>query len=156
MKKIFKLLRGVIIFGGWTALFLVLSNGLINAVWRFDFMAAHSWAVLSRFWNQGGVIKTTSDILLITSLVLLPLLWFAGFLIALKLKYIHILLAPLSWFDRGRPKEPERIVLKNMKSTQKIVEDIKNELDSLKPKEAKEAGNIRSVITQKLEKEIKK
>lgn len=159
MKKLFKFLRRLLVFIGWTWLFTILSNLLIFAIWNFDFMSAHSWNLLSEFWNKGGVIKTTSDVLLLASLFLLPFLWLTGYFLALKINYIQILFIPFELFERlfhnKKDDEPERIVLKNMKSSQQLVEDIKTELESMKPEKAQKAGNIRSEITQKLSKEIK-
>lgn len=159
MKKIFKFLRRLLIFIGWTWLFTILSNILIFAIWNFDFMSARSWNLLSEFWNKGGVIKTTSDILLMASLFLLPFLWLTGYFLALKINYAQLLFLPFELFHRlfrdNKNDEPERIVLKNIKSSQQQVEDIKAELESMKPEKAKKAGNIRSEITQKLSKEIK-
>lgn len=158
MKKIFYFIRGIVIFTVWSIVFSLFSNFLINLIWRFDFMSAHSWNILSSFWNQGGVIKTASDILLISSLFLLPFLWLIGYILVLKLDYIKIFLAPINWVSSifNSNTKPERIIIKNLKSNSQFIEDIKNEIDSLKPQEAKRARDIRSEITQKLSKESKK
>ena len=160
MKKLFYFIRCSLVFIGWSALFFLASNFLINLIWRFDFMSSHSWNVLSSFWNQGGVIKTSSDILLISSLFLLPFLWLIGYILVLKLNYINIFLFPinliLGLFNRNDASKPERIIIKNLKSNEQFIEDIKNEIDSIKPKEAEKAKNIRSKITQKLSQEAKK
>ncbi len=159
MKKLLRFLRASLVLTCWSSLFILCSNLLINLIWRFNFMSAKSWEVLASFWNQGGVLKTTSDILLITTLILLPVFWLIGFIFALKLKYIPLLLRPISFvfslFHRHDDEEPERIVLKNIKSSQQIVEDIKTEIESIKPKESRFAGNFRSEITKKLTEEIK-
>lgn len=159
MKKLLKFIRGLLVFIGWTGLFTVFSNLLISLIWNFDFMSAHSWQLLSQFWNSGGVIKTTSDVLLLASLFMLPLLCLVGFILALKINYTRIFLWPFRLLDRifssKSDNEPERIVLKNQKSSRQMIEDIKSELESLKPEKAKEAGNIRSEITKKLSEEIK-
>lgn len=159
MKKLLKFIRGLLVFIGWTGIFTVFSNILISMIWNFDFMSARSWQLLSEFWNSGGVIKTTSDILLLASLFMLPFLCLVGFILALKINYARILLWPVKLIDSllnsKSDNEPERVVLKNQKSSQQIIEDIKMEIDSLKPEKAKEAGNIRSEITKKLSEEIK-
>ncbi len=160
MKKLLRFLRSSLVLIGWSASFIFCSNLLINLIWRFNFLSAKSWEVLSSFWNQGGVIKTTSDVLLLTSLMLLPLLWLVGFLLVLKIKYSALLLRPINFilrlFDGKQDDEPERIVLKNIKSSQQMVEDIKTEIESIKPKESHLAGSFRSEITKKLSQEIKK
>lgn len=160
MKKLLKFIRGLLVFVSWSTLFTFLSNLLISLIWNFDFMSSHSWQLLAKFWNSGGVIKTTSDVLLIASLFLLPFLCLVGFVLALKINYFRLFLLPFSLlekiFQSKKNNEPKRIVLKNIKSSQQMVEDIKMEIESLKPEKAKEAGNIRSEIIQKLSKEIKK
>lgn len=159
MKKLMRFFRNLLIFIGWSFIFMFISNIFMSLVWNFNFLSVRSWQLLSEFWNNGGVIKTTADVLLISFLFLLPILWFIGFLLVLKINYIKIFILPLVLFDKifGSKKnsEPERVVLKNMKPTQQIVEDIKNELESMKPEKSKEAGNIRSEITKKLSEEIK-
>lgn len=160
MKKVLKFMRGLLVFVGWTFVSVSFFNMLISLIWNFDFMSAHSWHLLSKFWNSGGVIKTTSDVLLITLLFLLPVLWFIGFILVLKINYLRIFLLPITLsekiFHRKKDDEPKRIVLKNIKSSQQMVEEIKSKIESLKPEKAKEAGNIRTQITQKLSEEIKK
>ena len=155
MKKFFLFIRGLFIFIGWSFIFLVASNYLIRLVWNFDFMSSRSWDILETFWNRGGVIKTTSDVLLLMALFLLPFIWLTGFIFALRRNYLNILTAPFKVFRRRKPAEPERIVIKNIKSSQQMIEDIKNEIESLKPKKAEQSGHIRAEIKQKLSEKIK-
>ncbi len=156
MKRIIKLIRAALIFVIWTVLFAFLSNQLIFLVWNFDFMSAHSWNILSTFWSQGGVIKTTSDVLLLMALFLLPFVWLTGFIFALRKNYLKLLTAPFRIFCCRKPAEPERIVIKNIKSSQQMIEEIKNEINSVKPEKSKKAGNIRSKIKQTLAQKPKK
>ena len=51
--------------------------------------------------------------------------------------------------------DSERLVLKNIKDSEQIIEEIKTEIDSIKPEESKNASDIRSDITQKISAEIK-
>ncbi len=159
MKKIIRLIRGIFVLIGWTGVFIFLSNLLTSIIWNFNFMSSRSWDILSSFWNHGGVIKTTSDVVLITILLTLPLFWLIGYILVLKLNYTKILLYPINLiyniFTPKTNKEPERIVIKNIKSSQQMVDDIKAEIDSLKPEKSKEAGNLRSEINKKLSDEIK-
>ena len=157
MKKILKFIRGLLIFIIWTPLFIYLSNILLYYIWNFDFLSSNSWNILFSFWDHGGVIKTFSDILLISSLFLLPFICFFGFILSLKIKYLPLILKPidyiLSFFDEDKP---ERIVIKNLKSRDHYIEDIKNQIDSIKPQENQKSKDIRSEITQKLSQSIKK
>lgn len=158
MKKLLKAIRNLLVFIGWTTVFVIFSNLLINLVWHFDFMSSHSWFLLSSFWNHGGVIKTTSDILLLLSLFLLPFLWIVGFILALRLQYKEIFLKPIDLIINlfsSSDTNSERLVLKNIKDSEQIIEEIKTEIDSIKPEESKNASDIRSDITQKISAEIK-
>ena len=152
--KILRFLRNTLIFIGWTYFFIAFSNALIDLIWRFDFLSQKSWNILSTFWNNGGILKTTSDVLLITSLFLLPILWFVGFILVKRFNYLKIFLFPFnllcSPFRKNFSAEPKRIVLKNLKSSQQTTEDIKAEIEAAaKPKKSQEAENIRSQIIQK-------
>ena len=155
MKKILRLLRNSVVFICWTILFTFVSNNLMDVVWNFNFMSAQSWQILNHFWNEGGVLKTSSDVLLIITLLLLPFFWFIGFIVSVKLNYLKIIAIPFSFvcrlFNKDDNKEPERIVIKNIKSSQQMIDDIKAEIESIKPEKSKEAGNIRSEITKRRE-----
>lgn len=154
MKKALRFCRNSLIFIGWTGLFLVFSNFLIDVIWNFDFLSDRSWQILSNFWNKGGIIKTTSDVLLILSLCLLPILWIVGYLLVLKFDYLKIFLFPIrlvyNLFSTTSSETPKRIVLKNLKSSDKLVEEIKSEIESIKPEKSKEAESLRSSVIKKL------
>ena len=68
-------------------------------------------------------------------------------------KTIFFLLTSL--FTR-KEKDPERIVIKGIKTTQQMIEDVKSEIESIKPDKSNEAGNVRTNILKKLQEEIKK
>ncbi len=155
MKKILRLLRNSIVFICWTSLFAILSNVLMNAIWSFNFMSARSWRILTIFWNEGGVLKTASDVMLIITLLSLPLFWLVGLIVSIKLDYLNLISVPFGFFyhlfNKNEDKEPERIILKNIKSSQQMIDDIKAEIEAIKPEKSKEAGNIRSEINKKRE-----
>ena len=151
--KFFRFLRNLLVFICWTFAFIVLSNFLIKLIWGFDFLSTHSWNVLSVFWNQGGVIKTTSDILLLASLFLLPFLWFTGAILIKRLNFWWLFTLPfriiLKPFIKSDDKTPPHFVIKNMMSSQQQIEDIKTEISSIKPKKSQEADNLRAEISKK-------
>ena len=153
MMKFFRFVRNLLVFIGWTFFFVVLSNFLIELIWKFDFLSLHSWSVLSDFWNHGGVIKTTSDVLLIASLLLLPVLWFTGLLLVKRLNFWNIFTYPfkiiLTPFFPNDDKNPPRFVIKNIKSSQQQIEDIKTEIRSIRPQKSQEAENLRTEISKK-------
>ena len=157
MKKLFRFFRNCIVFSGWLFVFILITNTLISAIWSFDYLSVKSWQIFSNFWNSGGVLKTTSDILLLFTLLLLPVFFLFSFLWAKKQNYTKILLSPIVFFynlfNSSNNKTPERILIKKSKKAQ-TAEDIKNEIESLKPQKSKKAGDIRSQIIQKLTDEI--
>lgn len=156
MKKIYKVFRVSLIGVIWTYLFLVVSNYIMFQLWNFNFMSARSWQTISRFWESGGIIKTKTDYIFLLMLISLPFLWILGWLRALRIDYLSILLYPVNAYNRyvinKYGHDSSRIVLKNIKSSQKIIEEIKSQLESIKPAKTKEVGNIRAEVQKKLEK----
>lgn len=156
MKKILKFLRNCLVFVIWTSLFIFIFKTLIYLVWSFDITSVKSWQTILQYWNQGGVFKTAPDIILLFLLLLLPFIYFIGFIKAKRINYIKSISSFFGFFFREKDEEPERIVIKGMKTTQQMINEVKNELESLKPEKNKEAGNIRSNILKKINEEIKK
>ena len=156
MKKVYKVFRVSLIGVIWTYLFLVVSNYIMFQLWNFNFMSARSWQTISRFWESGGIIKTKTDYIFLLMLISLPFLWILGWLRALRIDYLSILLYPVNAYNRyvinKYGHDSSRIVLKNIKSSKKIIEEIKSQLESIKPAKTKEVGNIRAEVQKKLEK----
>ena len=157
MKKLFRLIRSFLVFFGWTYLFYEISLWVVFLLWNFNISSPKSWGILQTFWNNGGVLKTTSDILLLATLIFLPLVWLTGFFFALKINYTKLFSFPISLFRKTfkieKNKIPERIIIKNIKSSNQAVEDIKMEIESIKPQKSIEADHIRSQIIKKLSNE---
>lgn len=155
MKKLLSIFRAFAIGIIWTYVFLVAANFVMYKLWSFNFMSARSWQTISRFWEAGGVIKTTRDYIFLLMLVSLPFLWLWGWRKLLRIDYLDILLYPLNAYNRHiinkYGHDSSRIVLRNLKSSQKMIEEIKSRLDSIKPAKAKEGGNIRAEVHKKLE-----
>ncbi len=159
MKKILKIFRNFLVITGWTFVFLFVSRLLMSLIWSFDFLSYHSWSIFSNFWNTGGVFKSFPDIMLLICLFMLPFLWFFGLRKSLKLNYVRFFLSPFVAINRFLSPNntvPERIVLKNVKSTQQMIEDIKEEIASIKPAKNEKAGSIRDTINKKISEEVKK
>lgn len=160
LKSIFRFVRFVIIGILWSYIFIACANFIIYTLWNFNLLSARSWQTISAFWQSGGVIKTGKDYIFLSTIVALPFIWIWGWRFFCKVSYINILLYPIICYNRRIIRkyghDSSRIVLKNMKSSQKIIEDIKNELESIKPEKAKEVQNIRQQINQVISSEIKK
>ena len=154
MKKILCIFRFTFIGCIWTFLFFIISNYVIYKLWNFNFMSARSWQTISTFWNKGGVINTFYDYLFFIVLFSLPFIWIICWKKLLKINYTSILLSPLTAYNRHVIKkygqDSSRIVLKNIKSSQVMIEEIKEQLESIKPEKSKETLNIRAEINKKL------
>lgn len=159
-KSIFRFIRFVIIGFAWSYLFIFCANFLMYGLWNFNILSARSWQTITAFWQSGGVIKTGKDYIFLIMLFSLPIIWIFGWRYFNRISYKDILLWPINAYNRRIIRkyghDSSRIVLKNMKSSQKMIEDIKNELESIKPEKAKEVQNIRQQINQVISSEIKK
>ena len=156
MKKILRYIRNCIVLILWTISFIYIFGSLIYFIWNFNITSASSWQAIINFWNRGGIFKTPSDIILMVSLFLLPFMYIFGFIKAKNFNYFKMLSSLYSLVFKEKIDDPQRVVIKGLKTTQQMVEDIKNEIASLKPAKTKEAGSIRSSILKKLNEEIKK
>ena len=155
MKKIYKIFRTFLIGAVWTYFFLTVANYIMFSLWNFNFMSARSWQVLNKFFETDWALKTKADYFFLLMLFILPFLWVWGWIKVLKINYLNILLYPINAYNRyiinKYGHDSSRIVLKNIKSSQKIIEQIKTQLESIKPAKTKEVGNIRAEVQKKLE-----
>ena len=155
MRKFFCLLRTLLIGVIWTYIFLALSGLLFIRLWNFNFLAPSGWRTISDFWQVGGVIKTSRDYLFLLMLAAVPGVWLWGWRRLLRIGYFNLLLSPVNRYNRyvinKYGHNSKRIVLKNLKSSQKMIDDIKNQLESIKPESPKEVKNIREEIQKKIE-----
>ena len=154
IKSFFHFIRFLLIGILWSYLFLIIANVIMYKLWNFSLFSAHSWNTVSYFWNSGGIIKTTPDYIFLTMLIILPVLWIVGWFLLNRVDYKNILLFPINAYNRHIIKkyghDSSRIVLKNLKSSQQIIEDIKNKSESIKPEAPKEVTSIRNNILKKL------
>lgn len=152
MKKILHFLSNLFLALLWTWIFVWLTDILFILLWNFDFTSAQSWQIVINYWNNGGVIKTASDITLFIALLLLPLFWYFGWRRLRKVKFLQLAVAPINMLYRllnsGSDKS-ERIVIRNIKSSQQRMDDIKSELDGIKPAKNQSSQGIRSNIINK-------
>ncbi len=152
MKKILRLIRSLLIITAWTFLFSCVFRALFIAVWNFDFTSDVSWSIMREYWNRGGIIKSPMDIALFVALALLPIFWFIGLRKALKVNYLQFIISPLEGLRRlfnEKSFSNERVVIRNLKSSQQRAEEIKEELTSMKPAKAESSQNIRTQIRKK-------
>ena len=160
IKSFLRFIRFLLIGVLWSYLFLIIANILMYKLWNFSLFSAHSWNTVSYFWNSGGVIKTAPDYIFLSMLILLPVLWIVGWLMLNRVDYKNILLFPINAYNRHIIKkyghDSSRILLKNLKSSQQMIEEIKDKIALIKPEAPKEVSSIRSQILKKIETKIKK
>lgn len=157
MKKIFQFIRGVIILIGWTYVFTYLADVLFVLIWNFDFMSTASWQIVWQYWDNGGIIKSTLDILLFAAIIALPFLWYIGLRRVLKINFISIITSPIKLICdilNHSYNNNKRIVIRYTKSSEQKIEEIKNELASLRPKKAVSSQGIRSNIKEKISNDL--
>ena len=149
-----KCIKTIIIGGVWTILYLFVTEFLFINIWHFDYLSPRHWHTINTFWQNGGVIKTAGDYLFLLSLLLLFPLWYWGLKFAYKLNYISILLWPFTAYNKilieRYKKSYSRIVLKNIGTSTKVEEEIKQKTSAIKPQEYNNADKIRDAINQKL------
>lgn len=159
MKKLLRFFRAIAVMVLWTWVFVYITDAIFILVWNFDYTRTGSWEIMFDYWNSGGVIKTASDVILIISLILVPFLWLWGYRKSLRVNYLQLLLKPVNMvydlFNRSSDNS-DRVVIRNIKSSSQQIEDIKNELNSLKPQKAKETNDIRYNLKEKVTDELKK
>ncbi len=154
IRKLFRFFRGLLIGALWTYVYVIVADFVMQLLWNFNFLSARSWQTISRFWESGGVINTGKDFIFLLMLLMVPVLWVWGWRLLLRADYVAVLLWPLAAYNRHIIKkygqDSKRIILRNIKSSQKIIEEIKDQLDSIKPAKSKEVGNIRNGVFEKL------
>lgn len=159
LKKLLKIVRTLLIGALWTYAFLIFSQLLLWHIWRFNLFSTSAWQTIGWFWRGGGVIRTGADYLFLFSLLLLPFIWIIGWHLLTGINYLNLLLTPLQlynrWIIRRFGHQSRRIVLRNLKSSQQSIEEIKQKLESIKPETPKEVGSIREEIQKKLETKLK-
>ena len=131
------------------------SNKLVLIIWNFDFLSSKAWKIFHNwFINQKGVINTPSDVFLLIVMLTLPILWLIGCFFVVKKNILKVIatffVKLINVFYSQKDLEPERIIIKNIKSDVKEIEEIKTEMESFKPKKASSAGNLRNEITKKI------
>lgn len=156
MQKLLKFSRNCIVFILWTIFFVFVVKNLLYVFWRFDILSVRSWQTISNYWNSGGVFKTAPDITLLFLLILLPFIYIFGFIKTKKINFFKLIFSLFAPLFKEKIEDPERIVIKGIKSTEQYVEEIKSEIEAIKPEKNKESSSIRSNILKKFNNEIKK
>ncbi len=157
MRKLFKLIKILLVGSIWTYIFIYFADMAMVKFWHFSLLRIDDWATISTYWNSGGKIKTGKDFAFLFSIALIPAVWLWGWSLACKVNYPALLLAPFEWL-RNRSLahyNDERIVIKNIGLTEEKVSEeelIKDQLKNLEKEidENKETLKIRENIAEKI------
>lgn len=149
MKKIGAFLKLAMTGAVWSAVFIWLARRLIRLIWNFDILYKKQWEVISRYWNDNGVIIGASDYLFFLTLLFLFIVWLWGWRKLYRANYVKLLLAPLEYINNYQLRKYEQdethVVIKNMSVGEKLtVEDV------IKDRIKKEEQNPRTNTSQDL------
>ena len=159
IKRLLAFTKWIIVGAFWSYIYLYGTLLLFKSVWGFNYLSRSNWRVISGFWNQGGKIRTGSDYLFITCLILLVPLWLWGWKKLYKANLFAFLLAPILWYQKKKAdkyiKGMSRIKIHNIGIS--VGEDIKQDFENkLKEQQAeiqkspKAATHIRADLSNKL------
>lgn len=161
MKKLIKIFRLTAIGVAWTTLYAYVVSLLMRYFWHFEFLNPRYWKIINKFWQNGGIIDTTSEYMFIFTIILIIPLWVLGWKKAIKLDYIKVIFFPVFWYNSYINKKydqaPSRVVLKNMgsgknkkQSPQQMMEEmIASRMPSATNKKDLNSNKIRSNLEEK-------
>lgn len=159
-KKIKTFVRICFIGIIWTALYLTVVSFLMKKLWGFNIFKVQYWKIISRFWQEGGVIDSFQEWSFLIMLIAIVPLWILGWKKACKLSIIKIIFFPVFWYndyqERKYSKLPQNIILKNMggnigkQSPQQAMEEmIASRMPKEKDKKDLNSNKIRSSFEEK-------
>lgn len=149
-----KLFKASVVGIIWSYIYIFATELLLYYLWNFDYLSPQDWNTINTFWEHGGVIKTWKDYLFILSLLVVIPLWFWGWKYLYRQNYLEILLWPLNAYNRHiinrYGSESKRILLKNIGTSVKVEEEMKQKTAAIKPIEWKEADKVRQAVSEKI------
>lgn len=155
MKKILKLIKGILVGIIWCYVYFIIINSILIIFWNFNLISASSWQLLGNYWDNGGAIKAGTDYLLVSILILYIPVWLWSWRKLNKISFVSILLAPICWYNsyviRKYGESSGRILLKNMGHSKKIEDEIEAmSQPSSQIKTDEEVNKIRNAIAEKI------
>lgn len=159
LKKLLAFWKWAIVGIAWSYVYVVITLTFFKFFWGFNYLSRHSWRIISKFWDEGGRIRTASDYFFILALILLIPLWIMGWKKLYRTNYAQLLLFPILWYQKRQAgkymKKMSRIKIRNVGIS--VSADVKQDFDTkLKQqqmaieKESKASQDIRSHIKNKL------
>ena len=119
MKKIFVFARFTLILVLWTTVYAQVLKLLFMFKWNFNPLELEHWTYVYKQWQQGWVIKETSEVLFLALLFAVLPLWFLGLFLLNRIKFVKKKAdkAPIETQEAAKPtaqgyKRPPAIVKK--------------------------------------------
>lgn len=161
IKKIFHYLCVLIAGALFSALLLLIYQQLFLLCYQINLLAPQTYASISNYWNDGGVIHTGDIFMLLGIISYFPIVFWIWRRLA-KYQYMNLIMKPLSWIsNRGLDKYsagmPE-VNIKNLKiEEKKTIEQLvqeRIELENKKNPQKADSAEFRKEIVEKIENEI--
>jgi hypothetical protein len=156
IKKLLKISRFLIIGIIWSYIYAFLTSYITIYFWKFNILSINSWKIISAYWNNGGIIKTSNDYIFLFTLLIIFVIWLIGLIILRKKSLLGILLAPVFLYNdhiiKKYGEDSKRIILKNMGISKKtdIKELVEKELNKKAKDIKKERIDVRGSISKKI------
>jgi len=128
MKKLKNFLRFIFISVLVLIVFIYIGRFLFNVIWDFDILSQSSYQMIADYWNGGGVFNTFRDCSLCAALIAFPLIWLYYsrklYKYGLKKFFTTPIIKTYRYLTRPKSMEVEHVVVKNMGTKSKSLEDI--------------------------------
>lgn len=159
LKKLLAFIKWLIVGIIWSYIYIVCTWLFFKSIWGFNYLSYSNWQIITRYWNEGGRIKTGKDYLFILCLAIFIPLWIWGWKKLNKTNIINILFQPFLWLQKRQAEK----YMKNMSHIKihnigiSIGDEIKQDFENkLKKQQSditnspKTSSSIRNNLTNKL------
>lgn len=161
IKKTLHYICALIAGAGWSALLLLLYRLIFFYGYQIDILSPLTYASISNYWNNGGVLKSGDIFMILGILTYLPIV-ILGWRFLWKYHYMNLIMTPLTkisnlGLDKYSGGMPE-VNIKNLKIEEKktleqLVQE-RIELENKKNPQKTDSAEFRKEIVEKIENEI--
>lgn len=161
IKKTLHYVCALIAGAWWSALLLLLYRLIFFYGYQIDILSPLTYASISNYWNNGGVLKSGDIFMILGILTYLPIVIF-GWRFLWKYHYMNLIMTPLTkisnlGLDKYSGGMPE-VNIKNLKIEEKktleqLVQE-RIELENKKNPQKTDSAEFRKEIVEKIENEI--
>lgn len=159
LKKLMAFVKWLIVGVVWSYIYLLGTWFLFKYVWGFNYLSRSSWHVISRYWNEGGRIKTGSDYMFVLCLIMLIPLWLWGWKKLNRTNFVNVILQPFLWVQKRNAEKymenMSRVKIHNIGISvgDEIKQDFENKIKKQQleiENSPKSSKNIRNNLKNKL------